>query len=113
MKKVFYFLLAICFAFTFSCKKESNPPPTPPVISFESFTASDPYTAKLTFNFTDIDGDIGNQSAQQDSTNYDFYMRFYYKNYLGNYVTYYYHNYMQNLCISHSLCYKQHKNKNS
>jgi hypothetical protein len=90
MKKVFYCLLAVGFMML-SCKKNSTPPPSPPIISFASFTTTDGNIAKFTFNFTDADGDIGLQQVDQDSSNYDFYMRYYYKNYLGQYVPFYYH----------------------
>ena len=91
MKKVFYFLLVVSCTFAFSCKKDNNPTPVPPIISFENFTTSDNLTGRLTINFTDNDGDIGYEEAQQTASNYDFYMRYYYKNYLGNYVPFYYH----------------------
>ncbi len=89
MKKIFYLLLV--GAFVISCKKAGNPPPTPPVISFVSFTTSSPTLAKLTIHFTDEDGDIGLDANLQDSSNYDFYMRYYYKDTSGKYVPFYYH----------------------
>ncbi|MBS1646507.1 MAG: hypothetical protein JST67_04135 [Bacteroidetes bacterium] len=85
-----------CFLFLFiffvSCQKPIPPAPGPPAISFVSFTTSDSYNAQLTFSFSDPDGDIGNQVTDQDTSNYDFFMRYYYKNHNGNYVPYYAHN---------------------
>ena len=82
----------------FSCKKESTPPPGPPVISFASFTTSNGNNAVFTFNFTDPDVDIG--LHQEDTTGsysktgvgyYDFYMRYYAKDTIGSgYVPFYY-----------------------
>ncbi len=95
MQKLFYFSFILMLAL-FSCKKESTPAPGPPVISFGSFTTTNGINGVITFNFTDPDGDIG--LHQEDTTGsysktgvgyYDFYMRYYYKNYLGNFVTYY------------------------
>jgi hypothetical protein len=89
MKKIVYFafiLLAI-----FSCKKTTTVVPGPPTVKYVSFTTSDSYTAKLTFSFSDPDGDIGNQVDLQDTTNYDFFLRYYYKNHNGDYVPFYAH----------------------
>jgi hypothetical protein len=96
MQKLFYFSFILMLVL-FSCKKESSPPPGPPVISFGSFTTSDKDHAVLTFNFTDPDGDIG--LHQEDTSGsyakgttgyYDFYMRYYYLSpTTGNYTTYY------------------------
>lgn len=76
-----------------SCKKESNPAPAPPQITFGSFTTTNDISARITLNFKDNDGDIGYEEAQQDNTNYDFYMRYYYEDTVtaGVYHTYYYH----------------------
>ncbi|MEO8762380.1 MAG: hypothetical protein ABI388_12405 [Bacteroidia bacterium] len=76
MKKLFCFLIIVTL-FTFSCKKAATPVPTPPVISYASFTTSSADNARLILNFHDVDGDIGYQLADQTNTNIDFYMRYY------------------------------------
>ncbi|MHB8260738.1 MAG: hypothetical protein ACYDCN_14835 [Bacteroidia bacterium] len=88
MRKLFYIsFVSISILVAFSCKNPNNPSSVVPVISFANFTTSDNTHAVLTFNFSDGDGDIG---MQQGDTAYDFYMRYYWKNYTGNFVTYYY-----------------------
>ena len=89
MKKVFYFLLAVSVVFVFSCKKTAAPTSPVPKISFGGFTTSNGSNAVFTLNFTDNDGDIGYEPADQNNTNYDLYIRYYYKNYQGKYVPFY------------------------
>ena len=89
MRKIFY--TSVIILVLFSCKKTTDVKPGPPTIEYVNFTTSDSYTAKLTFSFSDPDGDIGIQQDLQDSSNYDFFMRYYYKNHNGDYVPFYYH----------------------
>jgi hypothetical protein len=97
VKKLFCFSVVLLLVF-YSCKKESDPAPAPPVITFGSFTTSDAYTGVLTFNFSDADGDIGlnpSDTTGPYATNtvgyYDFYMRYYYFSpVFKKYVTFYY-----------------------
>ena len=65
--------------------------PGPPVISYASFTTSDPQNGVIAINFTDPDGDIGlNQSDTGGAYAYDFYMRYYvWSPYANTYVKYY------------------------
>lgn len=89
MKKLFFLVFVLFFfLIVFSCKKSTTTPNVAPIISYGSFTMADNQNAVITFNFSDADGDIGLQ--QSDTTAYDFWMRFYYKNYKGNFVTYWY-----------------------
>jgi hypothetical protein len=100
MRKLFYTsLIAFVLLFAFSCKKDNSTPNAAPVISYDSFVMGpqSAMTATLTFNFSDADGDIGLQPGDTTGSYatgsvgyYDFYMRYYWKNYAGNFVTYYF-----------------------
>jgi hypothetical protein len=100
MRKLFYLsLVALVLLLAFSCKKETTNTNAAPVISFVSFTTSSATSAVLTFSFSDVDGNNNLGQQQGDTTGhfspdsvgyYDFYMRYYWKNYTGHFVTYYY-----------------------
>jgi len=90
MRKLFYIsLVVLVLLFGFSCKKDTINPNAAPVISFGSFTTTDANNAVLTFNFSDVNGN-NNLGQQQSDTTFDFYMRYYWKNYAGVFVTYYF-----------------------
>jgi hypothetical protein len=100
MRKLFYLtVVVIILLLAFSCKKETVNPNAAPVISFASFTTSDNLHAVLTFNFSDANGNqnIGLQPSDTSGAfaagqvgYYDFYMRYYRKNAVGNFIPYYF-----------------------
>jgi hypothetical protein len=100
MRKLFYLaVVALVLLLAFSCKKETVNPNAAPVISFASFTTSDNLHAVFTFNFSDANGNQNIGLNPSDTSGifapgqvgyYDFYMRYYRKNAVGNFIPYYF-----------------------
>lgn len=95
MKRIFILLpLFSALFFSEGCKKEESFPPEPS-IEFSEFRQLGHDSAQVVISFTDGDGDIGlsqgDTTAPFNSTSkyyYNFFMRYYYQDSLGNFKPY-------------------------